>query len=230
MTFERHYRVTALGTLPGGEIFNWGFALNQGAGTGGFLGDLAPNSTVWSDIRDDIDEFWQAFGVHENALLRRVKIADIGTDGRYQSAPVELEVNGSTGRVGTSLIGPLPNQVAMAMTLNTAADLGRVKGRFYMPLPGAMPSSDGLVTEAYRDAKESALQAFVNDINNQPGLDVLDIRVCVASQGRRNADGSQRLAPGNHVVTSVAVGRALDTIRRRRNKLTELHGTPSAVS
>lgn len=235
MTFVPHTRMTMLGTLPGPEIFSMSLSLADPGQAGdyeGFLTKLlSPNDAVWTDLADDCQAFFLASRASTSAVLKTVKFAPIGPDGKYAGPSVERIIGGTTGQPGGGGTSPkYPNQIACAMTLHSASDLGRVKGRFYLPVPVVTLGSDGRFDETVRDEMETGLGVFIDNLNNQPGLDVLGIRVVVASQGRRNKDGSVRLAPGNHNVTQVSVGRTLDTIRRRRNKLTEYRGTPTSVS
>lgn len=233
MTYRPHVLMTCHGTLPGSEIFSFGIALGRADPLDNDWLDNAafqPDATVWDDLRDDCAAFFSGAEISPRAVLTTVKFAWIGANGRYTKSPVERAVGGGSGVPGggTGTAHP-PNQVACAVTLHTGADLGRVKGRFYLPMPMQPAGTDGRMSEPGRDLYESQAQTFINNINNQPGLDVLDIRVVVASQGRKNLDGSVRLAHDNHLVNAVSVGRTLDTIRRRRNKVTELRGTPSPV-
>lgn len=228
--FESHLRVSALGTLPGGEIFSFGVALDKVDRAGDpWQGFLDPNSTQFDDIANDVAQYWNNCPLSSGAVLKSVKIASIGPDGKYTSPPVERAISAATaGAVGGA--GPtthVTNQTALAVTLLTAGDLGRVKGRYYLPMPAAAVGSDGRIGEAQRDNHEALAATFIRNLNNEPGIDMLNLQVVVASQGRRNKDGSVRLPPRNYPVTAVAVGRVLDTQRRRRNKVREIHGTPT---
>lgn len=234
MAFRPHIRCTALGTLPGGEIFSFGVSLGRPGDSDEFEGVISafldPNAAVYDDIASDFADYWLALQISGRAKLLSVKMAPIGTDGRYSGPSQERLINGAGGGyTGVSAVHH-PNQVSLAVTLHSASDLGRVKGRFYLPMPGAVVAADGKISEADRDAYETASATFVTNLNNQPGLDVLDLKVVVASQGRRNSDGSIRVPVRNHIVNQVSVGRVLDTQRRRRNKVTELRGTPTGVS
>ena len=220
--YEPHYKVTMSGTLGSGaeEIFSMGFALarHDQAPIGHILD---PNDTVWTDIASDCTAWFSdpLTKIHAHAKLTKVKIASIGSNGRYASPPVERLVTASGG-VTASTTRPA-NQEALVVTLHTAGDLNRIKGRFYLPLPALTTQGDGRFLAADVDGVETRTQTFINAVNNQPGLDVLGLSVHVASQGRRNKDGSVRVGPGNHLVTGISVGRVLDTQRRRRNKLLE---------
>jgi hypothetical protein len=236
MAYRRHIRMTCLGSLPGGDMFSFGLSLGhlglEGEDAGVFEDNgLAPNSSVWDDLAQDVAEFWSGTNLSDRCRLTLIKFAKIGPDGLYAAAPIERFPGGNALGIAGNFGGPaMPNQVALACTLHTAGDLGRVKGRFYLPMPAIFPEGDGRISENNRDVYETRVRNFVNDINDQPGLDVLNLRVVVASQGRRNKDGSLKAPPRNYDVTAVSVGRTLDTVRRRRNKVAEFRGTPSDVS
>jgi len=183
---------------------------------------------VWTDLTNDAKAWFArpATAIGTNARLRKVKFASIGADGRYTGAPVEKDAGNITGGGNSGL----PFQVACAVTFHTAGDLNRVKGRIYQPAPAlATDNATGLVAVAAVDGVRNSMDTFLEAIGNQPGADVLDLRAVVASQGRRNKDGSMRTAPANHAITAVSCGRTLDTIRRRRNKLVD-KGAPVPVS
>lgn len=232
MTYVPHMRVSCLGTLRGGEIFSYSFAIAEVDANGAIpsFQDIATgNATVWDDIAQDVADYHPMSGASSAAVLKTVKIASIGADGKYTEAPIERTVGGVNGVPGLET-PKYPNQVALAVTLHSAGDLGRVKGRFYVPSPGYATETDARISEANRDIAETRAGMLVDAINNQPGLDVLNLRVVIASQGRRNADGTVKIPPKNHTVEAVSVGRTLDTIRSRRNKVTELRGTVTSVS
>lgn len=225
MTYVPHVRMSMIGRLGGSggaEIFSMSIALSENAGGSGVWdgGGLGPNDDVWEDLADDCAAWFARplTGIHADAVLQLVKFAAIGADGKYTSAAIEKPRVVAGGQA--NLQRP-HNQSARVVTLNTAGDLNRIKGRFYVPLPafGVQPDGRWLAEDA--DAMEGSDKTFIDAINNQPGLDVLDIGVVVASQGRRDQFGALRVQPGNHPVTSISVGRTPDTQRRRRNRLTE---------
>jgi hypothetical protein len=229
-TYEKHVRATAYGTLAGPEIFSFGISLGRNFGAPALSDALEPNNAVWQDMADDFQTFWQAIAIHNSAKLMGVKFAPIGTDGKYSGPSIERTLGGTTGIAGVTSTPRHANQVALAVTMHAVEDLGRVKGRFYLPVPGYAVGTDGRISEADRDSVETAAKQFLDNINNQPGLDVLDMRTVIASAGRKNPDGSEKFSPRNFEVTSVSVGRTLDTIRRRRNKLTEYRGAATSLA
>lgn len=227
MAYEPHIRMTMLGKIgaTSGEIFSMGISLgrqDQVAGSGGLFQDLLnakPDEGVFTAWRDNVTAWFQRSDTRilGNANLTRVKFASIGADGLYTEAPREYAVNVFGG--GVSDQRPA-FQTAVAVTLGTDGDLGRIKGRFYQPVPAVtIDGGTGLMSEADRTAITNSADQLLTDLANQPGLDVLNLGAVVASQGRRTPAGVLRVPPGNHPVVRVGVGRSLDTIRRRRNAL-----------
>lgn len=235
MTVVPHIRMTAYGDLPGGEIFNFGLSLanpdsdDGGLGNGLWAGELVPGATVWDDLRDDLITFWADAGVSGRAKLRGVKFASIGADGKYRDSPHERVIGGATGLSGGLSTATHANQVSLAVTTHSVGDLGRVKGRFYLPVPGHALDTNGRIDTTLRDNLENNVKTFINNLNNEPGIDLLNMQVVVASSGRRNPDGSVKFPPKNWVVNAVSVGLVPDTQRRRRNKLSEMRGTPTSL-
>lgn len=227
-TFVPHIRMTLSGTLPGAEIFSCNLSIGDfdGAGLDAFI---SPNDAIWQDMVDDAVAFWGSADAHISnaAVLKRVTFAYIGADGHYTKAPIEFAVNTPGEWVAGDAAQVRPNQFATKVTLHTLGDLGRVKGGFYLPMTGYPLQGDGLMTDADAEKIETAASAFIEAVGNQPGLDALDLRVVVASQGRYNYDNDgnrigTRVGPANHLVTGVSVGRRPDVIRRRANRLQEL--------
>ncbi len=224
MTYVPHYRISMLGKLGNGgvgpEIFSCNISLGR-TDQAPVGAALDPNATIWTDIANDCAAwFGRATSyISSHARLTMVKVAPIGANGLYTGVPAERVKD----TPGAFTAAPPPFQTAYAVTLKTAGDLNRVKGRFYAPIPIFTVGVDGMISVAGAEDAEASAATLINAINNQPGIDVLGLNTVVASQGRRNPDGSLRVQPANHLVTGVSVGRTLDTIRRRRNKLREFH-------
>lgn len=233
MPFDRHVRLTMSGTIgDGSEIFSMGLSLAQQSQD--WLSDALipdfPSNDIADDWRGACVAFWTGAvaPVTATAHLKRITIAQIGTNGRYEHAPKEYAVNYNGGYGGTA---KWPWQVSLAATLETDADLGRVKGRFYLPCPdGVLDPNTDLIDVATAEGLRNATVTLINDLADQPGVDLADWRVVVASTGRRNANGTQRLAPGNFDVQRVNVGRRLDIQRRRANKVSETRTADAAVN
>lgn len=241
MTFAPHLRLTMSGTIAADEIFSMNLSLEP---DGGILGQDIGNYLAATITQGDFDDIvadcvaWfgdPALQVSPRATLTRVKLAHINADGHYASTPQEAAVSRRGAQGGGFLENerpPGPWQISQKCTLHTAGDLGRVKGGFYLPVPSLDdydPAID-LWTVGHVNGQETVTATFFDNLTNEPNLDVLDLRVVVASQGRRNRDGSVRLAPDNHQVTAVSFGRRPDVQRRRANKVSEARTTPVSLN
>lgn len=234
MTFSPHLRLTMSGTISGGaEIFSMNLSLvPDHSGVTDFLETLSSTSLAgylvnnlgqnkFDDIVADCQGFFSnaATGIWSGTVLQRVKLATIKADGHYASAPMEAAVNTAGGG---DITKSMPWQISQKCTMETDADLGRVKGGFYLPTPciGWSMTTD-LFLAADVTAQETQVQTLINNLNDVPGFDTDSYKVVVASQGRHNKDGSVRLAPGNHEVKRVHLGRRPDVQRRRANNVPE---------
>ncbi len=216
MPYAPHNRLTLSGVLfdEAPEAWSFSLSLDQNQFNG-----LDLNQAQFDDIVADCGAFISRPGtlIRTQAYLKQVKFAWIGADGKYTREPMMANVNVQGG----SPFGPLhPAQVSLAISLNTDLRGKRGRGRFYLPLPAvAVEPTTGLISVADRDSVEASAAQFLNDLNNEPGVDVLGLSVAVASS----------FGALSHV-RSVRVGRALDTIRSRRRSLVEAHGVPTLLA
>lgn len=234
MTFVPHLRLTMTGEIEGGkEQFSYGVSLaavDVDPLTAWIVSGDATKDLVFDDMVADATRFHGdvlSF-IAADAVLKRVKLVAIGADGKYAEAPREAAVNVPGGN---GAHGPFPWQISCAVTIGTDGDLGRVKGRFYLPRPALAftPADDTWNAAQVEQLRDSAAQ-FLEDLGNQPGPDWADIRPVVASQGRHNPDGSVRRPPTNHEAKRVLVGRRPDVQRRRANKVLEQYTAPADLN
>lgn len=243
--YQPHLRLSMTGTIPDGEIFSIGVALvPDNAPWAGLATDIArmeyldafmeaPADAFFPDLVTDCSSYFGAAEteIFQSVVLKRVKLASIGTEGTYLGTPREAAVNVPGGRsdFGAQL---MPHQIARKVTLETDADLGRVKGGFY--LPGVSTYEFDPVTNLHSAASAARVRdrtkQFLDGLNNVPGVDTYSFRVVIASQGRHNKNGTLRLPPGNHPVERVNVGRRVDVQRRRANKHSEARITDAALA
>lgn len=156
-------------------------------------------------------------GISAVSRLREVKLARIGADGKYLENPLIVATDTPGGSPAGLQHAP---QVAWCMSLGTDRRGASGRGRFYIPTPTALVNSaDGLVEATPTTNATAGLQAFLNNLNNQAGVDGSAPKVTVSSVKGFNSD-----------VTSCRVGRVLDTIRSRRQALQELYAAPLPVS
>lgn len=252
MAFKPHLRLTMTGGV--GAIDSWNeeifsmslslepdtadwynaiVAVNMVELVSTFLdGEFSPNMT---DIANDCASWFSAeyTGISKQARLKRVKLAAIGEDGRYISAPLEVQTAATGSQAaGNQTILSFPYQIARKVTLETDGDLGRVKGGFYIPAPvgvGFDPNTSlwGVTeTEHCRDMTKG----LIEDLANAPGFDAVSAKVVIASQGRHNKNGTVRQPPANYEVKRVNVGRRPDVLRSRANHISEARIADVSVS
>jgi hypothetical protein len=221
MAFRPHLRVSAIGTLGStGEQFSYSLSMAERA-DGNFLDSLflSANEDVFSDVCDDVATYHgrATTRLRSAAVLTHVKVAAIGADGKYLSDPYIKDYNVPGAESGG---GSTPPQVSLAISLVTARRGPSGKGRFYLPLPAwGVDSNSFLIQEQNANDSRGSAVTLINDLNNQPGIDVLGLGVVVASTKGYNTP-----------VTGVRVGRVLDTVRTRRNKLQEQYTGVAAVA
>ncbi len=214
--YADHYRLTVrglLGTvLAPLEEFSYGLNLSRPLGLDG-VGNLI------DDVVADVTAFHGsvAAAIWNGAIVREVKLAAIGADGRYISEAAIAEVNIPGGMGGAAPQNPF--QVALAISLGTGQRGASKRGRFFLPTPNVGVGSNGLISVGAADQVRNAAQTFLNNLNNWPGLESNSPKVTIASIKGFNTD-----------VTEVRVGRALDTIRSRRGGLPEAYTVPVPVN
>lgn len=215
--YAPHVRIIASGVMgPVGsawEIFSYSFALSSpGPGE-----DITPAN--FDDVFDDVQAYHARPGtmIHPRARLTSLKAALIDPDGSWVGATPRREraVNVAGGGQGPANIEFLshPPQVALAVTLRSALNTPRGRGRFYLPLPCvSVSSATGLIETSEAQGVVTSTVTLANALNNQPGFDGSDTGLSVASG-----------YTANRLVTSISVGRVADTIRSRRNAIREAY-------
>lgn len=209
--YAPHLRITAIGTLGTVEAFSYGVCL---AGEGTLPSPTAPaNADLMNDFVADLQAFHASTAVKiaAQAVLRTVKVAMIGADGKYVEDPfISAALNTAGGGGVTTSCVP---QTALAVSLETDRRGATGRGRFYLPMAnhGFDDTNTFLMSIAKAQATADAAASLLNALNDQPGVDQSpSLRVVVASTKGYNTP-----------VTGVRVGRALDTIRSRRRSLAE---------
>lgn len=163
-----------------------------------------------------------------NVHLTRVRIADIGTDGRVaKTADAGYSQGDWTGlRSGTvASTTVLPPQCSVVVSLQSAAAGAVGKGRIFLPQTSHRPGvSDLLLSTTDQQAILTASKAFLDGVIAATTTTPKS-RIVVASAGSSVTGQAGALYP----VVSVRVGRAIDTHRSRRGDLVESHvSTPLA--
>ena len=214
------HRLVLVGTLYD-DMFNTTLSIFPRASTG-TIGLPLPEDII-TLVATPVANFWGQFstgsgaGIHGNAILKSIKLNRIGVDGKYADPESHEYVYPSPVPGGDAFNAPA--QLATVATLRTAFDRGRAsKGRMYLPVCKGYeaPGADGRATAVQALRVANATAQLVNAINTvYAGAESGD-----ESLGRV-AIGSS-IGAGRHLeVTGVTVGRATDTMRSRRNKISE---------
>jgi hypothetical protein len=198
------------------EIFQFGMAFSNPVASP-FLtrGDLPPialaMTTRWQGL---------AVAIHSFVTLKRVRIALMGDDGKVVREGSGAFVQGDADvTIGGATAGFLhAPQIALVHTLQSGFPGPTGRGRFYLPSPAVeIEPSTGVMTALNAQAFADRARVFLNAITGDMRAAKPAIDLVVPSGG----SVTRALPPQLHKVTSVQVGRALDTQRRRRNALTD---------
>jgi hypothetical protein len=204
-----HLYVQWGGKLPGSEQWSCGLRMAP-RNTGPWPAtDAAANLTA---ISTAISAFHTrvASKIDTRALLSFCKVNMIGVDGHYVLPTTNEHIYADiAGGGGTQMF---PNQVALAVTLQTAFSRGPAhQGRFYLPLPATGVGSNGAIDPTDQsNVKGSAntLLTALNAVSASYGVSVFSRKL-----------GS----PAQNMVTGIKVGGVLDTQRRRRRSMAEAY-------
>lgn len=201
-----HHYLQWGGKLPGDEEWSCGLRLAPASGI-----TPANDPSTLTAVKNAVQTYHAAAQTYISgpAKLSFVKLNLIGADGHYvEETTQEVVVADVAG--GGPVTQPHPNQVALAVSLTTGFSRGPAhRGRFYLPLPGFMVESTGLLDATNATGVRTTTLAFIAALNAvTPNWDV-------AVYSRKAGAATHRL------VTGVQVGLVLDTQRRRRRSLLE---------
>lgn len=208
MPYLPHRRLTMIGTMGGNndERFSFGLSLDE------TFFNLQPDQDMLEDMVVKTQAFFSAptTNIHSTAVLTMVKLAKIGADGKYLEDA--LFVDGLTSAGGGSSTVLHPFQVALAVSLGSARRGPTGRGRFYLPLPALVVSTDGTAGGGQLLEVQGSVKTWLEALGNREGIDPSVPSVVIAST-------KGYVSP----VTSVRIGRVLDTIRSRRRSLNEAY-------
>lgn len=189
------------------------FASSDGVPIPGDIGRV-DNDNAAQQVLNKLSAFWQnpQSYIPTYLVIREFKWNRIGTDGRYVNPTTRL-IDGLAidGRAASGATKHAP-QIAWATTWTTGVTRGRAHyGRTYWPT--AVPLADNLAVTANM-AQLMAINAaeMIESMGNWSGIDTNSV---VPSVGSNLGTGAFR------PITGAKVGRVLDTIRARRNKMGE---------
>lgn len=183
------------------------------------LAEIAASGSMGQDLITALATLMDtpALGWSTYSKLRTVKVAAINAAGHYLGEPFVFE--DTTPATGD--YGPWPPQSTCVLSLRSGFTFGGANyGRMYLPhsQPG-LASGSPLMSTGTAGVIVAAGKVFVNTVTarlNAATTDTVDPTIMTNVTGNPSKK-----------VTKVAVGLAVDTQRRRRNKLTE---TPQTLT
>ena len=187
------------------------------------LQDLA--DTWYEEFLSALNTLMQTGGYSTKARLDYLKLNAVNADGHQLPGATSARYAPADFPYGNGNIAQGAPQVALCVSFTTQAERGiAARGRVYVPsadtASGYFDPDTLQVPVGHAEAVRNAWVTFLEDIADNPGIDVANLRAAVVSPL-----GSD---PGNwHTINVVRVGRVLDTQRRRRNALKEAY-TPTA--
>lgn len=222
---RKHLRITWGGKLPGNE--DWSCSINMAAvdglatitGNNNFIDAMDTSGAFLDSVATAVSDYHTRATTHiaASGKLTYVKVAKIEVDGRYPadynaSEHVFSSIGGGGGNEA------IPNQIALAVSLTTDVTRGPAhRGRFYLPVPAAFAvPTDGLISASVATDVTASTRTFLEALSDFPGIDT-PVSPEVVVMSRKSG------APRTREVTGVAVGRVLDTQRRRRRSLPETY-------
>lgn len=210
------------------EAFSFGFMLTPNLVTvgGGQVSDAALAAQVAdTDIRDACKAYFGRAETRISSICRLDEVAvslvvDPGSLDDY--GPPKLKQVGDTvrhavvqrGAMNTPAVEVVPPQIALAVSLGTGARGPGARGRFYLPVPAiALDLATFLGDATYVGQVAASTRQLREDLKG-------DGYTMAVNSGKR----------GLQPVTTIRVGRALDTIRSRRRALPESYVTAAPLS
>lgn len=211
---RRHFKLT-FGGQVGDDVDEWSTGIRIAPATLGAVVDwphavtqigehyIPVVTTLWNAIKSRV-----ATGID----LRWIKLAAIGTDGKYVPGLDPYIYDFETpiaGTAGSFCTGP---QSAVVLSLRTNRNRGpATKGRMYLPITAAMPGATTFrLSSTYTDEIADAGKAFIEQLRVVNETTTFGPYI-MSGIGNGAING----------INFVLVGDMLDTQRRRRNKFTE---------
>lgn len=226
MTYRPHMLLTwggRLGTV--GESWSNSIRLTADGTDPSLLDQLARDQleSIDASIQGAIESGTLFYG--NSAYHDFTKLNAIGPDGRYSNAGETRAIFHEGTEAARSPYDMGAFQLALCVSFTTSVTRGRAAaGRLYVPAmsPSAISDDNGQITTPNLDTTAQAWVSFLEDINDNPGWDIHQVRCAVHSKlGNPGAVND---------ITGVRIGKVLDTQRRRRASLDENYTATFPVS
>lgn len=219
MGAPEHLRLTYSGVFGAvsSPIEQWSMGLSIAPGTAGFI-VKADLETIIQPLADAWLTAWQS-KVSGAATLTRARLSLVDVNGKTPrdgaGAFIQAERTMNVGGLGSTAV---PYQMALAVTMQSAAAGATGRGRFYIPAPVLGSLANGVMTTATQDGFLASGKSFLDSLNATLAGSTRGFgRVTVASAG----SPAKGIQPALRTVTSVSVGIRPDVQRRRAADLPE---------
>lgn len=216
MPVPTHFKFTVrghFGTTDEGWSFGWHMNRDVSGGTDAELDDI-DESAVTTAVTSYIGSVY----VGDKVVIDDWRAYVIGTDGTMEgSAPLQHIFTGTLPKGGNAS-ATYPPQVALKIT-TVALERGPAQfGGWYLPIPSQGIGTDCRLSAATALTYATQASTFLKNVSNaidMPGVTTSSAAVNVSKGPPGSTTGTRQ------EVDHVEVGRVLDTIRSRRNKLLE---------
>lgn len=181
------------------------------------IGDQAAMQATCNAMHAAVQAWWPSGMVSAAAQHAYTKFNEIRADGKYNQG-YTVRTDDATPLPGTGA-ARVPPQVALVVTLGTGVSRGLAsRGRIFIPSPmAAMNTATGTLDTAMAVTHAGLAKTLIDNLNAvAPGA-----RVIIASDVREGAQQN---------VTTVEVGRVLDTMRSRRAQLGEARSSAALAA
>jgi hypothetical protein len=211
------YRLVILGTIYN-DVFNTTLSFIPAGG-----GTVPPSTQALSDAMGAAVRAWWSLPPSQTpgggaeliaaSRLTGVKFNRIGADGRYLDDPIETVLTPIGGGAGNIQVPP---QLSVAATLRGPNERQRAgRGRMYLPPTASTTQGIGTDGRMAITAATNVAAGVVTLIQNLNDVTFAASVPAVAGIASKAGAGAFQ------AVERVTVGRVVDTIRSRRNKLSE---------
>lgn len=215
MSYDREsYYLTWGGTLFQAE--QWQCGMKHAGDLGSTITQGTLDTIEMADIWAALDTWFKSGStgaqIGSGAKLAWVKLAVLDKEGQYKFEPKLYQPGSASIPPQTTVY---PAQVAYVVSLWSGQKLGRANhGRFYVPVPSTIvgQNADGMLTQANADQMRTAAKTMINAVKGEISTITVPTSPFIMS---KIGTGTSKL------VSSIGVGRVLDTQRRRRSALNE---------
>jgi len=232
---EDHFLVTFGGySVAGHEEWQCGLRFDGPGAVPDAVAEVGFNAVGLADIHTAVKAVIQTglpgcrYDAHTS--LEFVKLAWINVDGTYKVDSREYRLS-SKGTLAASQT--TPPQLSVACSLWSGTKIGHAnRGRIFMPMPNEWATmiepTSGMVVAAQVDTFRASIKKMLEDIKGEVATVEVPAQLSIFSPKTPKSVGVT--APSHKHVTSLGIGRTIDTQRSRRRSLPDGITTWSTLS